>query len=212
MQKLFVVGVLVATATGCGSKGSFISPEPDGGRDAATLPDGGPLPDGAVPDDGGGPDGSTGPAPGWVSGSRLRARVYEGTDGSKQFVGWYDNQRKENCSIAVAADGKLRCLPEAAYNGVLFTDAQCTVPLGQQSPKGCTAPKYIDVPAAQTCGGTYPRRRFPAGTTTFVGQAYALLNGMCQATTIYPQSIDYFPANGPEIPAGSFADAVEKVE
>src|SRR5262249_36764419 len=44
-----------------------------------------------------------------VSGSRLRAKYLTTADGARQFVGWYDSQRKEDCSFDVAEDGQMHC-------------------------------------------------------------------------------------------------------
>lgn len=63
-----------------------------------------------------------------MSGTRLKARYYVGADGSKQFAGWYDTSRKENCTVMTASDGKLRCLPSAffATGGSYFSDDGCS--------------------------------------------------------------------------------------
>ncbi len=46
--------------------------------------------------------------------------------GDRRLVpGWHDTQRDEDCSFAVAADGKVRCLPVAAHATVLFTQSGC---------------------------------------------------------------------------------------
>jgi len=64
-----------------------------------------------------------------TSGSRLKARYYVGEDGSRQFVGWYDSQRKEECSFLSAGDGETRCLPAGAYPIGVYSDANCTTPI-----------------------------------------------------------------------------------
>ena len=46
-----------------------------------------------------------------TSGTRLKAKYYAGADGSRQFVGWHDAQRDEDCYFGAAADGVLRCAP-----------------------------------------------------------------------------------------------------
>jgi hypothetical protein len=84
-----------------------------------------------------------------VSGSRLKAAWIESTDGAKQFLlnteinsgsgstvtgnVWYDSMRDENCTIRLAADGKLRCLPGFPQSvnpqqstQVFFGDATCS--------------------------------------------------------------------------------------
>ena len=72
-----------------------------------------------------------------MSGTRLRARIHLGSDGSREFVGWFDNQKNVNCAFQTASDGKAHCLPDetdALYvyggsvddTGVTFTDASCS--------------------------------------------------------------------------------------
>jgi hypothetical protein len=83
------------------------------------------------------------------SGSRLKAAWIESTDGAKQFLlnteidygngatatanVWYDSMRDETCTIRLASDGKLRCLPSFPQavpanqtTQVFFGDATCS--------------------------------------------------------------------------------------
>lgn len=76
------------------------------------------------------PDADAAPA---TSGKRLRARYYVGEDGSRQFVGWHDKERNEDCSFSVAEDGKTRCLPPSAYTIFYLMQRVPTLsPLSQQ--------------------------------------------------------------------------------
>jgi len=63
-----------------------------------------------------------------MSGTRLKARYYVGLDGSKQFAGFYDTSRKENCAVMNASDGTLRCLPTKFYamGGSFYADDGCS--------------------------------------------------------------------------------------
>jgi hypothetical protein len=67
-------------------------------------------------------------AEGHKSGSRLKLRFYEGADGSKQFIDFFDAELKTICSNGGRTpDGKLRCLPSAT--GIMyFVDSGCTTP------------------------------------------------------------------------------------
>jgi hypothetical protein len=72
------------------------------------------------------PDAAAEPA---QSGDRLKARWRVGSDGSREFAGWYDSGRSENCSFQLV-NGSMRCLP--AYGATAsgyFSDASCTQPL-----------------------------------------------------------------------------------
>ena len=55
-----------------------------------------------------GPQGTPGSAN--VSGDRIKARYFE-TDGrAREFLGWYDSERDENCEF-LEVDGDVRCVP-----------------------------------------------------------------------------------------------------
>jgi hypothetical protein len=64
-------------------------------------------------------------SPAFESGSRLRARIYDGGE-ARAFIHWHDIQRDEDCSFARATDGVWRCLPDG--NGIGYLDAACTSP------------------------------------------------------------------------------------
>jgi hypothetical protein len=60
------------------------------------------------------------------SGSRLRVRAVLTDEGHQAAVGWYDQEREENCEFQRDAEGALRCLPTDATDDVYFADAACT--------------------------------------------------------------------------------------
>jgi len=49
-----------------------------------------------------------------ANGERLRANTLLASDGSRQFLNWFDTVRGEDCSFGLASDGTTRCLPAAA--------------------------------------------------------------------------------------------------
>ena len=65
---------------------------------------------------------------GYENGTRLRARVYVGADGSKQFIGWRDTELDIDCTFGRAPGGDYRCFPsDAVFNsGTYFTNSGCT--------------------------------------------------------------------------------------
>lgn len=79
----------------------------------------------------------------YKSGSRIKARYIEGADGSRQFVGWRDTLRNEDCGY-YSIQGVMRCLPAIATTNYFFKDAQCTMPI-VLVPKGA-APCPGDIP------------------------------------------------------------------
>src|SRR5690349_8500361 len=68
-----------------------------------------------------GPD----PDDGARSGTRLKLTWFEFTDGTRQFDGFYDAERKEPCFISQRwTDGNAYCTPSAA--SVVYTNSTCT--------------------------------------------------------------------------------------
>jgi hypothetical protein len=80
-----------------------------------------------------------------ISGTRLKARYWQGADGSKSYIdgAWYDSELDINCAAAIAADGTFRCLP-TPYDGTAsewvqvgffaFEDSLCTQPIADLRP------------------------------------------------------------------------------
>jgi hypothetical protein len=97
----------------------------------------------------------------FTSGSRLKAQWLVAADGAEQFAGWHDTLLGEDCSFAVAADGRPRCLPSGPTVGAqgvvgigvlpIFADASCTQP-AYWGPSSCTsAPTTIAVADPTAC-------------------------------------------------------------
>jgi hypothetical protein len=62
-----------------------------------------------------------------VSGGRLRARYLEGSDGSREYVGWYDTEKQSECAFSKDTTGTVRCLPiHRVAAGSAYADASCT--------------------------------------------------------------------------------------
>ena len=68
-------------------------------------------------------------AEGFKSGSRLKLRFWEGADGSRQFLNFFDTQLQTDCWVGSrrTSDGKIRCLP-APVGTLYFSDAACKTP------------------------------------------------------------------------------------
>jgi len=203
MRTLFLIAVVLATA--CTDK---ITSEPD--ADVQPKKDGtAPQPDAAPPD--AGIDASS-PYPGYTSGSRLKARVIIGTDGSKHFAGWYDSMRKEKCSWGTAADGKVRCLPDPCQSSTCdarvsrdyYSDNACSIPLVETN-RGAT-PQYVYVPA----NGSWTGMRVHILGTLNPSPVYVLSNAGCQVVQI-GLPVDVFKLAA-EIAPTAFADGVEMME
>jgi len=91
-----------------------------------------------------------------LAGTRLKPRYTLGADGSKLFDPevLHDSQLGVDCKFALAADGKLRCLPTGSDSLMVevdYTDSKCTVPMAllgwaiPTPPTGCNLvlPKYV---------------------------------------------------------------------
>lgn len=87
-----------------------------------------------------------------VSGSRLRARVLSGSDGSRHLIGLHDTELDIHCDFANLGAGGFRCAPLAdrAVTSGVFMDDQCQVP-GAGYETACGALRYS---AASTAGRT----------------------------------------------------------
>jgi len=94
---------------------------------------------------------------GWeapVAGTRLAPLFLIADDESRQFIGWFDRVRGEDCSFELAADGQVRCLPSEAIEATLFADASCKRRLALAP--ACSSARYV-IEREAACG---ERRRF----------------------------------------------------
>lgn len=145
-----------------------------------------------------------------TSGTRLKAKVTTGADGSKLFDAetLRDTTLDADCAFHTASDGVQRCLPIVgpnAYNDAAtyaFKDDQCTqqVVFLPASPGGCTqiVPKYVhDYVPAPVCGTTEPelgirvyQTQGAAGTVTGTYRKNA--QGSCVAVNLsLPDRVPY---------------------
>jgi hypothetical protein len=120
---------------------------------------------------------------GFVSGSRLRAVYREGSDGSREYVGFYDNLKNSHCHFRNTIDGNAYCLPDGVVtqsvsNGQYYADAACTQHVGMPGtcPPAVTAPPtYFSV--GSSCMSTGVRKVVGTATTVYYFQ-----NGCNQVT------------------------------
>lgn len=118
---------------------------------------------------------------GYENGTRLRARVVTGNDGSKQFLGWHDTAYDAPCSYQ-PIEGVMRCapsnLPVGMAIGGYFSDAACSAPLAYSaSPCGDAIGRYGTAYIGVAClEPTYTARRI---TSAHNGTVYQDVNGTC---------------------------------
>jgi hypothetical protein len=154
------------------------------------------------------------------SGTRLKARMLVGEDGSRQWnYGWYDSQRGENCQFMLATDGVTRCLPfggapAAAASGP-FGDTGCSQPLVTATkPSACNgntakAPKSA-YKLGPLCGGTYTYEMYNVGAAYEGSMVYTGSPAACVGSAVTPTVAYYY--QGTLEPAASFVGATEEVE
>jgi len=151
-------------------------------------------------------------ADGNQSGTRLKARYYVGSDGSKEFIGWHDSQRNEDCGFVTASDGTMRCLGGSgvASVGTYFSDTGCTQPLVlAQTGTGCAVPSIASKATLTSCSTVY-YTLFQVGSS-FTGTPYSGTPSSCtKVTTTLPGYAVY--NLGPEVPASSFVAATVQTD
>lgn len=147
------------------------------------------------------------------SGTRIKARWLTTADGARQFVGWHDSARSEDCKFTTAADGEIRCLPEGIDQNSrpYYADANCTQRLVLVS-DGCRQYGLFVEPSTQP-PACFPvavhsngQRVFPIGAEHTAATVYRRANnpdsGPCN-----PEGAPSSPLHvaGAEIPASEFA-------
>ena len=85
------------------------------------------------------------PAYGYLSGSRLRAHLFDGGQGAKQFQGWRDTKLGVDCRFQQHADGSARCLPTGSQ--IAFADDACQKPVVLASSAAADPCQPSDAPA-----------------------------------------------------------------
>jgi hypothetical protein len=151
----------------------------------------------------------------YASGSRLKLRYFESSDGAKQFTGWADSARSnEECAFAWHADLSWRCVPTPTAQPLIafFGAADCTsTPLSLVAKTVLAAPSYF-YSYAQTSAGPMGIRMYTAGAKIATpGTVYSGTPAACSSSaggslaTVY----DFYNL-GAEVPSTAFADAAKK--
>lgn len=213
-RSLFALAVAASAVMACGNDEASFQKDPShaggSGNTTSTGGHGGGVSTGGANTGGSGEGGASSEVAGFVSGTRLRARYWEGEDGSKQFFGWRDTQLDIDCAYRLATDAQMRCLPAIIVDGGYFADTNCSVAVGLVR-KGCAAPpQYV---AVATTGAACP-----TGTkvTAYLAGAAANLvyywdGGSCtNVTASVLQSFDAYALTA--VPASQFVAAQELVE
>jgi hypothetical protein len=141
-----------------------------------------------------------------ASGTRLKALVRV-AEGARAPSGFMDSELGNECSVALASDGALRCLPLSAAFPPAYSDAACTRPAAAVST--CDSDDYVRVevplPSDAPCAG--PRFGVHALGDP-AGELYTKnFDGTCAPATIDPGSTAR--ELGPEIPPERFVAFTE---
>lgn len=118
------------------------------------------------------------------SGSRLKQRFLDASDGARHPVGdWWDSERGERCQMQQTTPTEWRCLPiTVAEMGRYFADSVCTKPLISVPTAllGCHPYDYATLLTHQPPPACYPEsaRVFRVGAETQL--SYRSLGGVCE--------------------------------
>jgi hypothetical protein len=156
------MGAVTSGGTAGNAGGSGATTGGRGGSASGTSGSGGAPGGEGGGDDGagsGGEGGDTTPdavtVPPVVSGSRLKARVLEGSDGSRHLIGLHDTELDIPCDFANLGPGGFRCAPltDRGVTSNVFVDDQCQVPgVGYETACG-PLPYSAASTAGRTCDG-----------------------------------------------------------
>jgi len=141
---------------------------------------------------------------------RLRARYRLGDDGSREFLGWFDATRGDNCAFGLGTDDKMHCLPVSPALSTVVADE-----LMVYSDAACQNGVISPVPCAE------PGAKYAGRISDFCDQSTAIhpLGGPAQATHGRSEASCIASARpssgtsiGAEVPPGEFAEATISLE
>ena len=110
------------------------------------------------------------------SGTRLRARVLDGGEGATLFRGWWDTELEIDCQIAIAPDGRPRCLPPP--QPIQFLDDACTQPVIAPPDPDALVPAF-SAEIVSTCDRLPRLHVFTIGAPMTVDATYQRSLGLC---------------------------------
>ena len=159
-----------------------------------------------------GPPGRSEDASIFVSGTRLGARYLVGDDGTRQWSGWYDNQRDEECNFTFhdyrASDGTIRCIPRGVLLNA-YADPMCTQPVAIVSPTGRPpCPVKYAVAETHTCpvlNAMYTVSAFTPSDVYYQGR------DSCGPYPIDLDAYTFYRADA-VVPPSAFVEATEQTE
>lgn len=157
-------------------------------------------------------------AEGHKSGSRLKLRFYEGTDGSRQFLNFWDSELKTQCWVTSGPktiDDKVRCLPPVLGN-LLYSSDTCTTPVAYVVSKNAEQPAVAGVSVifqnreAREFYALGALQNPPAGSI-FVKGENGGIGGGCSPATVNAGAYNYYGVGAPLAPT-AFVEMTIKTE
>lgn len=114
------------------------------------------------------------------SGTRLRARILDASDGAVRFLGWQDNKLNAPCAFHRAEDGRVRCVPEITQGAsVAYLDAACTEPVGVR--RCGSQAEFVSAPSEQAAcdPDETPYSMYRMGAPVSSATTYGKLGNTC---------------------------------
>jgi hypothetical protein len=138
-------------------------------------------------------------AEGHKSGTRLKLRFYEGSDGSRQFIDFYDSELKTTCVVpSRTADGKDRCVPSQSGTPYYSTAACTGAPTLYAVPKTSPQPTVLVVRAVNSTPLTaYASGGLVAAPATVYQGGDQGTGGGCAETSSSPSTFNYYAVGAP---------------
>lgn len=149
-----------------------------------------------------------------VGGTRLKARFAQGPLGARSFVGWYDTLLETVCAFATAADGELRCLPEAdslPTPPTDFADAACTTTAVIDAAPDCKSDASLFLRRDEPFGCGTRQHIYKRGKRIAENRTFS--KDRMDTCTAIPLLKGYGAFElGPELPASSFMKGTTVVQ
>ena len=147
------------------------------------------------------------------SGTRLHTQHYTGSDGSSQFVGFYDTMLKVACTFVIATDTTTRCMPtgNAVASLLAYSDSGCTTHIAQTL-TSCGTPTYAAEAVGNAGCPSVPEVQAFAIGAPYTGTVYGGTTANCTAIPATQLTQLTFYTLGNTMAATAFVSATVKTD
>ena len=135
-------------------------------------------------------------------GSRIVLRNAVTAEGDKVAIGFYDNQKKQECEVIQDAEGKYRCMPPASFQRAedrFFLDDKCSDEIEYRG--ACSVDSLAEAVSSDACDNR--RRLFGWGERIADSMVYSIENGECKPyfvlNNLYRRGADLVPTEYAEV-------------